>query len=164
MPANPPEDRYQKAIALVKKTHPEATDLSIPKTLTIDQGNLYESQVVYVSYMRPGANPQSPPRSAVYFSAFRDPIHFDNSDEFIKWYAGRRSRDDTSFWGKIIEASGGVAGLLAVMITGAIIYQYVKFGGQKFEIPSPLATALGTVLGFYFGGKTKEAKETARSK
>jgi hypothetical protein len=162
MTAKPSQDRYQRAVELVEKHHPEATDFKYQKTLTIAQGSPDESHLVFVSYMRPGANPDSPPRSAIYFPAFEDPMHFENSDEFIKWSAGHHSRGGATFWGKVLEASGGVAGLLAVMITGAIIYEYMKYGGQKFEIPSPLATALGTVLGFYFGGKTKEAKETAR--
>jgi hypothetical protein len=153
------EDRSGKAIALTQKHHQEATDLAVQRVLTMDQGRTFESQLVYVTYMKPGANPASPPRSAVYFQAFRDPMHFESSDDFIKWAAARSSKTDSSIWGKVLEASGGVAGLLAVMITGAIIYQYVRYGGQNFDIPTPLATALGTVLGFYFGGKTKEAKE-----
>ena len=159
MATNPPESRLQKAIALVKEKHPEAIDPAVQKTLAIDQGHIYESELVYVTYMRPGANPQSPPRSAVYFPAFRDPMHFENSDDFVKWIGARRVQQQTTFWGKAIDASGGIAGLLAVMITGAIIYEYIRVGGTNLTIPAPIATALGTVLGFYFGGKTKDAKE-----
>jgi hypothetical protein len=160
------EDRYERAKELVRKHHPEGTDLTVQKTLTIDQGKLFESQAVFVSYMREGANPASLPRSIVYFQALREPMHFENSDDFIKWSAAWRGGGESSFWGRVLDASGGIAGLLAVMITGAIIYEYMKYGGtaQKFDIPTPLATALGTVLGFYFGGKTKEAKEAVRPK
>lgn len=163
MPTNQPENRMQKAIALVEEKHPEAVNPAVQRVLTLDQGHVYESELIYVTYMKPGANPQSPPRSAVYFPAFREPIHFDGVDEFVKWFAGRRSRTETSFWGKVLDVSGGVAGLLAVMITGAIIYEYIRSGGQNITIPAPIATALGTVLGFYFGGKTKEAKESNRT-
>lgn len=158
MPSTPAEERARTALALTKEKHPEALDLTIQRVLSIDQGQLSESHLVYVLYIRPGITSQNQPRSIVYFPPFRSPLHFDNSEEFIVWYAGKRSKEHASFWGKVLDASGGVAGLLAVMITGAIVWEYLKLGGKNFDIPTPLATALGTVLGFYFGGKTKEAK------
>ncbi len=157
-PLTPAEERAQKAIRLVKERHPEAVEPSVQRVLSIDQGQIYESHLLYVVYSRPGTVTQSQPRSLVYFPPFREPFHFDNSEEFITWYAGRRSQQNTMFWSKVLDISGGVAGLLAVMITGAIVYEYIQLGGAKFDIPTPLASALGTVLGFYFGGKTKEAK------
>lgn len=163
MPKNPPESRMQKAIDILREKHPEAIDPAVQKTLTIDQGHVYESELIYVTYMKPGANPQSPPRSAIYFPAFREPMHFEGSDEFVKWFAGRRSRTETSAVGKLLEVSGGIAGLLAVMITGALLYKFVQAGGESMKTPEWISSALGTVLGFYFGGKAKAAKENQNS-
>lgn len=45
--------------------------------------------------------------------------------------------------------SGGVAGVIAIMITAAILYRYVVHGPGE-PVPDLLANALTTILGFYF--------------
>jgi hypothetical protein len=44
---------------------------------------------------------------------------------------------------------GGVAGIIAVIITMAICGRYLKKGPEP--IPEVLAAALTTIIGFYFG-------------
>ena len=44
---------------------------------------------------------------------------------------------------------GGMAGILALIITTSICYRYVRTGDQVF--PEVMTYALTTILGFYFG-------------
>lgn len=54
---------------------------------------------------------------------------------------------------------GGIAGLIAVIITGTICARYFKHGPE--EIPQVLAYALTTILGFYFGAGISIASSIA---
>jgi hypothetical protein len=49
-----------------------------------------------------------------------------------------------------ILATGGIAGVIALMISSAILYRYLKFGPGE-QIPDVLSHAFTTILGFYFG-------------
>jgi uncharacterized membrane protein YfcA len=44
---------------------------------------------------------------------------------------------------------GGIAGVIAIVITGAICYRYVLSGAEP--IPEVLTYSLTTIIGFYFG-------------
>jgi uncharacterized membrane protein YfcA len=44
---------------------------------------------------------------------------------------------------------GGIAGVIAVVITAAICFRYVQHGAEP--IPDILTYALSTIIGFYFG-------------
>lgn len=44
---------------------------------------------------------------------------------------------------------GGIAGVIGVIITGAICVRYVQFGAEP--IPEVLSHALLAIIGFYFG-------------
>jgi len=48
-----------------------------------------------------------------------------------------------------VLAVGGIAGLLAVIIAGAICFRYAMHGPE--EVPQILGYALSTIIGFYFG-------------
>ncbi len=48
-----------------------------------------------------------------------------------------------------ILTSGGIAGLIAVIIVGGIVLRYVKHGME--DIPPILSISLSTIIGFYFG-------------
>jgi hypothetical protein len=50
---------------------------------------------------------------------------------------------------------GGMAGVLALIITTSICYRYVRSGDQVF--PEVMTYALTTILGFYFGTAVKSA-------
>lgn len=52
----------------------------------------------------------------------------------------------------ILKHTGGIAGLIALIITISICYMFVF--RENTEIPDVLSAALTTVLGFYFGSKT----------
>lgn len=54
--------------------------------------------------------------------------------------------------GKIVEnvlTVGGIAGLIALIITGAICGRYYTHGPE--DIPQILTYSLTTIIGFYFG-------------
>ena len=50
---------------------------------------------------------------------------------------------------KQILSSGGIAGVIALIIAGAISVRYVNNGPE--EIPQILTYSLATIIGFYFG-------------
>lgn len=49
-----------------------------------------------------------------------------------------------------VLAVGGIAGVIALLITLAILFRYVQHGPGE-QIPEVLSHALTTILGFYFG-------------
>jgi hypothetical protein len=57
-------------------------------------------------------------------------------------------------------AIGGVAGVIAIMITAAILYRYIENGPAE-QIPEVLSHALTTILGFYFGSSAVAAGRAA---
>ena len=59
-----------------------------------------------------------------------------------------------------VLAVGGIAGVIAVMITAAILYRYVSNGPSE-PIPEILSHALTTILGFYFGSSAIAAGRDA---
>ena len=46
--------------------------------------------------------------------------------------------------------TGGISGLIAVAIAGAILYRYIQYGPSE-QIPQPLGNAFTLIIGFYFG-------------
>jgi hypothetical protein len=48
-----------------------------------------------------------------------------------------------------ILSTGGIAGMIALLIAAAISIRYVKNGPE--EIPAVLTYSLTTIIGFYFG-------------
>lgn len=48
-----------------------------------------------------------------------------------------------------ILSVGGIAGVIAIIIAGAISFRYVMHGPE--EIPQVLTYSLTTIIGFYFG-------------
>ena len=66
--------------------------------------------------------------------------------------------DLTSIFGQLLSI-GGIAGVIAVIITVSICARYVKHGPE--EIPQVLAYALTTILGFYFGAGVSIASSAA---
>lgn len=56
------------------------------------------------------------------------------------------------FW-KMAEQSTLTSGLLAVVLVGTACYCAV----MQIPLPDFLALALGTVIGFFFGGKVEKA-------
>jgi len=55
---------------------------------------------------------------------------------------------DSAFLVRLLS-TGGIAGLIALMITIAICVRYVGYGEKEF--PQILTYALSTIIGFYFG-------------
>lgn len=53
----------------------------------------------------------------------------------------------------VLESIGGIAGIIGIIITLAIVYLVVK--SPDAEIPQVLSGALTAILGFYFGSKSK---------
>lgn len=53
-------------------------------------------------------------------------------------------------WASAVLGSGGVAGVIAILITAAILYRYIRFGPDE-PVPELLANALTIIIGFYFG-------------
>jgi hypothetical protein len=53
---------------------------------------------------------------------------------------------------------GGIAGIIALIITGSICYKYVHDGDH--QIPQILTYALTTIIGFYFGTKAPMNAQT----
>ena len=54
---------------------------------------------------------------------------------------------------------GGIAGIIAVIITLAISLRYFRHGPE--DPPQVLVHALTTILGFYFGAGAQSAMQTA---
>jgi hypothetical protein len=61
---------------------------------------------------------------------------------------------------KVTLGTGGIAGVIALIIAGTICYRYAQLGSE--EIPEVLVYALTTIIGFYFGqaAKTGDVKDT----
>jgi hypothetical protein len=53
---------------------------------------------------------------------------------------------------------GGIAGVIALMISISICVRYVQHGNE--EIPDVLVYALTTILGFYFGAGVQAGAQT----
>lgn len=68
-----------------------------------------------------------------------------------------------SFFEKILSeilTVGGIAGVIAILITLTICARYVQYGFEP--IPEVLSYALTTVIGFYFGtGVVKRANQAS---
>jgi hypothetical protein len=59
-----------------------------------------------------------------------------------------------------ILSVGGIAGLIALIITISICYRYVTHGSEP--IPDILTYALSTIIGFYFGNAVSTASGAFR--
>lgn len=55
--------------------------------------------------------------------------------------------------GSLLDSIGGVAGIIRLAITGAIIYLLTQ--NPRYEIPQVLSAAPTAILGFYFGSQIK---------
>ena len=56
---------------------------------------------------------------------------------------------------------GGIAGMIAIIITVTICARYIQYGAEP--IPDILTYALATIIGFYFGTGITKASEAASS-
>jgi hypothetical protein len=72
-----------------------------------------------------------------------------------------RKKDSPELYNPInsILSVGGISGFLAVLIVLAIGGRYFIHGPE--EVPSILAYALSTIIGFYFGAGISRANTTA---
>ena len=73
------------------------------------------------------------------------------------WYFGRTSPDDADLRGLGLRR-GSVRGLLALLVVGSTV-NFLLFGAEVAtsnftEIMAALSTLSGSVVGFYFGGRT----------
>ncbi len=59
-----------------------------------------------------------------------------------------------------ILSAGGIAGVIAVIITGAICARYIQYGAE--EVPQILSHSLATIIGFYFGTGISKSTGTSR--
>jgi hypothetical protein len=66
-------------------------------------------------------------------------------------FVARKSKK--GFLASLVEALEGVAGIIGLIITIAIVFMFIN--NPKVEIPQILSASLTTILGFYFGKKSK---------
>jgi hypothetical protein len=137
----------KKVVDLVQQYHPNATDFHISATIPIGSNLLTQSRLLYVKYTRPDRKSD---RSLVFLPFVGDPVPFDSSEEFIRWYTGRSQK--VGFLPQIIEWSGGIAGVIALAIVAVLLWQY-GHAPDKFAPPDLLSHAFEIILGYYFGSK-----------
>ena len=145
------------AIELVKTNHPSSTGVHVSATIPVGHSRIAKSHVIYVTYTKDSGRSD---RTLVYFPAFGDPVAFDSSEDFIRWYTGRR--EGGGVLPLLIERSGGIAGLIAVAIVSVLLWEYAR-SPEKFTPPELLAHAFSLILGYYFGSKvTGNASKDSR--
>lgn len=137
----------KKAVDLVQKYHPRATDIHVSATIPVGSGRLTQSKLFYVNYTRPGDKSD---RSLVHFPFVGDPMIFDSSENFIRWYTSRPQ--GTGVLPQIIEWSGGIAGIIALAIVAVLLWEYAH-SPKEFAPPDLLSHAFEIILGYYFGSK-----------
>jgi hypothetical protein len=67
----------------------------------------------------------------------------------------------TDMFGRVLSI-GGIAGVIALIIAGAIAGRYFMHGPE--QVPDILSNALTTILGFYFGAGVTTAAAAARDR
>jgi hypothetical protein len=140
-------NREEVAIEFVKKYHPTSTKVHVSKTIPVGHSRNAKSHVLYVTYTKDSGRTD---RSLVYFPFIGDPLPFDSSEDFIKWYTSKQ--DEGGILPLLIEWSGGIAGLIAVAIVSVLLWEYAH-SPEKFTPPELLAHAFSLILGYYFGSK-----------
>jgi len=139
------------AIGLVKTHHPQSNNVHVSTTIPVGHGRTAKSHLLYVTYTKDSGKSD---RSLVYFPSFGDPVAFDSSEDFIRWYTSQR--DGGGILPLLIQWSGGVAGFIAVAIVFVLLWEYAR-SPEKFTPPELLAHAFSLILGFYFGSKVSSA-------
>jgi hypothetical protein len=138
------KEREDQAIAMVKKYHPSATNVYISSTCPLQEGD--DGTLIYVTYSQLDTHATA----LIYFPQFGDPTPYDKSEDFIRWYAARPRSG--GFWGVFLEKVGGVVGIIGLVITLAICWEFIH--AEKFDVPPILANSLSSIIGFYIGTKT----------
>lgn len=135
------------AIELVKTHHPNSSNIYVSARIPVGHSRIAKSHVLYVTYTK---DSERKDRSLVYFPFFGDPVTFDTSEDFIRWYTS--TKDEGGILPILIEWSGGIAGLIAVAIVSVLLWEYAH-SPEKFTPPDLLAHAFSLILGYYFGSK-----------
>lgn len=85
----------------ILEAHPNAQNIRVLRTIKVGEG-LFGNKLTYLSYEDIDANDQRQNVSCVvYNDSVHDPRLFNNVDEFITWYSGRRLRK--GFWPQVLE-------------------------------------------------------------
>lgn len=132
-------EERDKAIEEVKKINPKAIDFHIVNVHSdFMDGNLY-----VVGFEDEGSTYHN------YVHIDEHGAHLSKNEALLISMVSKKYKRVS-----ILDSLGGVAGIIGLAITGAIIYLLIE--NPRYEIPQVLSAALTTILGFYFGSQVKK--------
>lgn len=147
-----PADKESKAVEIIKKYNPTALAPHVSSSIPIDAGRITESTLLYVTFdMNSSTGQQETVKKLVYFPFSGDPRIFEKSEDFISWYGANKSQP-TGVLPKLVELSGGISGVIAVLIVAGFLWGFIK-DPTGFKPPETLSNALSVVLGYFFGAR-----------
>jgi hypothetical protein len=140
-------DKKTQAVEAIKNRHPSEQLVNLQVVDVYDPW--HHGSLCVVEFVQEG--PQSSRwTNYVYFAEGEPRVFLDSKDAFR--YVARTSHESI-LW-RVLQI-GGIAGIIAIIITLTICYLAII---NRSPIPEVLINALTTILGFYFGVGVSEAR------